>query len=238
MSDHPSAIDLDEWFVERTPGPVALHVAGCSDCTAYIAELETANAAFQRTEPAEAFLRRPAVAAELNRPDARVPTWWPKYGFGTIAGLAAAAVALLVMFDRGKPSQIGPSQAAPTPDIVRIKGRLSLSVVLKRGQEQKRYTGRVKVQPGDEIRVELLADKPTQLSVGIQTDAGDWLPLRESFTAAMGSGPVHDDAIVFDEEPTRGWVLAGPPDDIARIRSGQPLVGDSIARLRIEWEQE
>jgi hypothetical protein len=49
---------------------------------------------------------------------------------------------------------------------------------------------------------------------------------------------VHDDAIAFDEEATRGWILAGTPDVIAQALTEGILESDDLIRLRIEWEGE
>ena len=98
MSDCPSGLDLDEWSVERTPGPLADHISGCPDCTAYIAQLDAKTAVFLQAESPEAFVHRPAIAAELNRPDSSSRSFWARYGFGALAGLAATAALLYSTF--------------------------------------------------------------------------------------------------------------------------------------------
>lgn len=238
MSDCPSGLDLDEWSVERAPGALADHIRSCPKCTAYIAQLDAETAVFLQAESPEAFVHRPAIAAELNRPDSSSRSFWARYGVGALAGLAAAAVALFVMLDRGKPSGQSLPPATPETDVVRIKGNMSLAVVRKRGSQQTRHTGSVSVKPGDELRVELTTSQEASITVGIRTDNGEWVPLREGFTASAGTGPVHDDAIAFDAEPTRGWVIAGSPNAVADALTQGIVEQPDVSRLRIEWESE
>ena len=238
MSDCPSGLELDAWFIERTPGPLADHIAQCELCAGYIARLESEDAAFIAAEAPEAFVHRPAIAAELNRPEPVQRSFWSRFGWSALASIAAAAVALLVMIDRGKTNEDVLTPDTPAPDIVRIKGKTSLAVVLKRGDSQTRHTGTVRVKPGDEIRVELNSGEVTTLTVGIRTDDGQWMPLNEGFQSRLGSEPVHDDAIAFDEEATRGWIIAGAPDAITHALAQGILDSDDLIRLRIEWEGE
>lgn len=238
MSDCPNGLDLDEWSIEQLPGSLADHIAGCEKCTAYIQRLASEQATFLAQESPEAFVHRPAIAAELNRPEVHRRPFWTRFTFGALASLATAAVALFVMLDRGKPTPERLPLPGSTPDIVRMKGQMALSVVLKRDGKQTRYHGAIQVRPHDEIRVELTTSQETSLTVGIRTDDGEWMPLREGFQSAAGTGPVHDDAIVFDNTPTRGWIIAGTPDAVASALAGTIQDSDQLTRIRIEWVSE
>ena len=227
MSDHPAPIELETWYAERLGDHVEAHLEGCTQCREYVRDLENLTASFLADESTEQFLQRPAIAAELNRPAprssvARTSIW--AWLMPLLAG--AAAIALVAI-----PTESGHLPTPDSPDTVRMKGALQLEVVRWRAGTQTAHTGDVRLMEGDRLRLKIIVSEETTLTVGVLEDGGGWVPLAERRAFAPGPHALPDESLEVDAEPTRGWVLAGSPEDVDRARQTLDFTGLGPVRL-------
>ncbi len=243
---HPSVTLLEAHAAGDAEPEVAEHVKQCDRCQRYHASLAEAKARFLAAEPAEAFLRRPAIRAALSDPrpedqpaapltaavEAVRRGSWRETGrrwlaFASVA--AAAAFAGLV---------IVPSSRPPADDI-RAKGSMPaarLTVARKRGPSVSHHFGQVSIRPGDELQLELDLVRPMTMSVGILADDGEFTLLAPSRRWAAGRHDVGGFALQVDHAPTAGWFVAGSRDGMERLRRvGRP--GPDVFSCRIEPER-
>ncbi len=232
MSEHPSAIQLEGWYTERQPDEIGRHIEGCSTCQHHVSQLEEAGDAFLKEESAAAFLSRPAIAAELNRAHATPkPTsrWW----WALAPALAAAAVLIVMM--RGPAEK--PTPPEDKPDVIRFMGDAKVGVILLRDSGQSRRSGTLALRPGDGIRVELTLTEAGHVAVGVLERDGTWTPLMTD-TLPAGVHVLAGDALFVTEEPTRGWILVGSPDQLAaavKRRTTDSSRFDGLAVMELTW---
>ncbi len=224
-STHPSAVALEGWYAERAPAEVGDHVGGCEQCQTYIQQLEEARAAFLKDEPAAAFLRRPAIGAELNRPAATPRVrWW----LALLPALAAAALVAFFMRPPGLPIEV---PYTDTPDVIRFMGSTRISVALKRGGVQTTMSGALELRPADAFRVRLTLAEPGKVTVGVLEENGTWTPLLDAVELPAGQHWATDEALIVDNSPTSGWILAGAPAKVRAARTSPKLAGVTVMRL-------
>jgi hypothetical protein len=218
---HPTPFRLEAWHAGEDDDEVAQHLPGCAICQAYVDDLARCRTAFVAERNAEAAVR--AARQQLEAPRGQ-PRRWLRW----IALPAAAALAvLLLLWPRGV--------APPTDrtDAIRLKGGLGLAVIrLAADGRQSRHQGEVVVQPGDRLRVELTVPRSMVLAVGLlEEQERGWTLLRPARRLAAG---VHRLArpLEVDARPTAAWLIAGPPEAVARARK-QPTGVAGVARLRL-----
>lgn len=222
---HPTPFRLEAWYAGEADDEVAQHLPGCAVCQAYVDELARSRTAFVAERNAEAAVR--AARQQLETPRGQ-PRRWLRW----IALPAAAALALLLL--------LWPRGVAPPTDrtdAIRLKGGLGLAVVrLAADGRQSRHQGEVVVQPGDRLRVELTVPRSMVLDVGLLDDQQGWIVLRRAERLEAG---VHRLArpLEVDARPTAAWLIAGPPEAVARARK-QPTGVAGVARLRLRSASE
>jgi hypothetical protein len=165
---------------------------------------------------------------------------WMKVAPGAGAGPGPVS-----MRDRGSPSAPASANAPATPGLgaagqgagdpeTSFKGGAQVAVVRERGGRQERFVSTVVVRPGDRLRIEVALDRPGSILAGVLADDGTFLPLMAAATRGAGTHFSEQDAR-FDAEPTRGWVIAGSPDAIAKAKAARaPVPG--VTAMRLEWE--
>jgi hypothetical protein len=164
---------------------------------------------------------------------------WMKVAPGPGAGPGRVS-----MRDRGSPSATatnaaaapglgGAQEGAGDPE-TSFNGGPQVAVVRERDGRQERFVSKVVVRPGDRLRIEVALDRPGSILAGVLADDGTFLPLMADATRGAGTH-FSEQAARFDAEPTRGWVIAGPPDAIAKAKAARaPVAG--VTAMRLDWE--
>lgn len=232
---HPSSIDLEAFAVgEPLPSAAASHVEECADCTAFVEELR----ALTSTGPTQR--EAAAAVARAAPPEPKRRLWL--VATSVVTPLAAAAAILLLARRPLPPDRVIPAEPAMAttshaepasePD-TRFKGGLQVAVVRERGGEQARFSGAVKVRPGDRIRVEVALDREQAILGAVLADDGSYLELMPD--AVRGAGThFSEKSAKIDASPTRGTILIGSPEAVARARATRRM--DDVATVRVEWE--
>ncbi len=247
---HPAQHRL-EALAAGDADPAALaHLEGCAACAEVVAALRAEVEAFRRTADAPAFVdavlaraeARPAkpaatpVEAALAAPPRNVTV----LRFVTVVAPLFAIAAAIVLYLR-TPSTIatapGPGKE-PAGSDVRFKGGLELAVVREREGTQARFSGDVRVRPGDRIRAEIAIDGQVPLSAVVVQDAAAgsdpaaWVLL----TPTLLDAGVHfsPESIRFDEERFEGWLVVGEPDKVAAARKSRRWDEVRVMRIRSE----
>jgi hypothetical protein len=242
MSTHPSSLDLEAFACGETASSagraVASHIDDCPACRAFVERVRGALSRGPSKEEARDLVAR--IAKRPARP-ARRPVW--QYASTVVVPLAAAAALLLFLrtpSTRGvlvppAPAVSEPSSAAPLADPdpkTTFKGGIPIAVIRDRDGVQERFTGSVKVRPGDRLRVELALDREQAILVGVLGDDGSWLELMEG--VRRPATHFSDRSARVDSSPTRGSILVGTPEAVARARATRSFEG--VSHLRVEWE--
>lgn len=180
-----------------------------------------------------------------------------------IAPLAAAAAILLLTRAPATPPAIGPSAGdprAPTtykiqmgtlppgvtpadPDLGRtasagepdtqFKGGMQVAVVRDRAGAQARFSSTVRVRPGDRLRVEVALDHEQAILGAVLADDGSYLELMPQGVRGPGTH-FSERSAKIDAAPTRGTIIIGSPEAVARARETRNLEG--VTTLRVELE--
>ncbi|MBX3228487.1 MAG: hypothetical protein KIT84_07535 [Labilithrix sp.] len=229
-SSHPAGFRLDGHVAGDVDAEVAAHVETCAECRAYVTAIASAAGAFTPSErEVETFLARvtsaPEVAAvlPLRRRFARV-AW--------IATPFVAAAALFLILRRGDHD---PTMVEPTPSgETRFKGGVQLSAIRDRDGWQERVSGEIAVRPGDRLRVDVAIDSERPVVVGFLGNDGSWSVLLAPTLLEAGSH-LSERVARFDDSPTEGVILAGPPDAVEAARESRDF--DGLAVLPVVWER-
>lgn len=197
-------------------------------------------------------------AAPPARADARRRLWM--IATSVVTPLAAAAAILLLARSTTLPSPPTSSprdplsagaQAPAPPDTIqmgrlpqpvaaaepdtRFKGGMQIAVVRDRGGLQTRFSGPVVVKPGDRLRVEVALDREQAILGAVLSDDGNYLELMPE--GVRGAGTYFSErSAKIDETPTRGTIVIGSPEAVARARATKQF--DGVATLRVEWEPQ
>ena len=228
MTSHPAAFKLEAYHVgEGSPEErqaLEAHLQGCEPCGRYLAELDTHRQAFLADEDPEAFLRRPAIAAAMNAARVAQPERRPWWHLGWL--LAPAAVAAIVLL------AMPPSPTEPSD--IRLKGAdIAAEVVLLRAGAQRQIRGELVLAPKDAFRLQVTLTGDTVLSAGILEDDGTWTLLADAQALNAGVHFLPDDALHVGDEPVRGWLLVGTPEQVAGARKSQDYRG--LRSMRVSW---
>jgi hypothetical protein len=144
--------------------------------------------------------------------------------------LALVAAALFVL----RPGTPGPDgfPTAPTETALRLKGPPVLAVVRERQGNQERFTSAIAVAPDDRLRLELTVDREGMYEAGLLGEDGSWLMLLSPTMLTPGAH-FSEKAAHLDDRPTPGWMLAGPPEDVARARATREFTGLAILAVKV-----
>ncbi len=261
--EHPSALALDSLAAGDPVPEAQAHVETCAHCTEYVATVRAEAAAFANAAPPaflanlEALATSPvelpgqekgpaaARAAETpaeERPAAEGPRVTRladarakrervlSFAYAALP-LALVAAALFVLRPTPTPSPDG-FPTAPTESTMRLKGPPVLAVVRDRRGAQERFTSTVAVAPDDRLRVELTVDRGGMYEAGLLGEDGSWLVLLSPTMLAPGAH-FSEKAAHFDDKPTQGWLVGGPPEDVARARATRDFNGLAIVAVKV-----
>lgn len=197
------------------------------------------------------------VAIETKREDAtrarRRRAWM--LATSVITPLAAAAAVLLLARGAPLPGR-SPTTATNRPAVAtststststesplaatdhvepdtQFKGGMQVAVVRERGGKQERFSSTVRVRPGDRLRVEVALDQEQAILGAVLADDGSYIELMPLATRGPGTH-FSERSAKIDGSPTRGTILIGTPEAVARARATRLLVG--VSTLRVEWE--
>ena len=214
-SEHPTPEALEAYQVgETVDAAIAAHVASCDACSAWLDGQSGRRRALLAREAPDAFARRIRATADAA-PEVRTrrPTRW----LWALPGFAAAALLVLVAVPSTAPTP-------ETPGTTRLKGDLGVDLIVAGPDDaQRRATEAVVlVHPGDRLRVELHVPESREVTAGVLTVDGDWIPLVEA--ARLDAGVhVPETTLEVDDEPLDAWLIAGSPAEVAAARrAGAP----------------
>jgi hypothetical protein len=125
--------------------------------------------------------------------------------------------------------------AAVEPE-TQFKGGPQVAVVRERGGQQARFSGSsgpLRVRPGDRIRLEVALDREQAILGAVLGDDGSYLELMPDAVRGPGTH-FSEKSAKFDAAETRGTVLIGTREAVARARTTHQL--DGVTSVRIEWE--
>lgn len=241
MSEHPSSLDLEAFACGEPIARVRDHVGACAECRAFVDRLGAGRVDDVEAMVSAAEERAARVVSIRSAGSARAPLRRARpllYALPLVAAAAGFAV-----WARLPPPAAPSNSAAPAilaaadptgePETT-FKGGVQLAVVRERAGAQARFTSAVSVAPGDRLRIEVALDRNATILAGVLAEDGTFLMTMA--TGDRGAGThFAEQAARFDADPTRGWLLAGPPDAIARARAAKRPVGGVIA-MRLEWE--
>jgi len=167
------------------------------------------------------LMRSPAPPAPSSDDDPRAPTNY-KVQMGTLPpGLAPSPT-----------TTSGTTSGAAEPD-TQFKGGMQVAVVRDRAGAQARFSSTVRVRPGDRLRVEVALDHEQAILGAVLADDGSYLELMPQ--AVRGPGTHFSErSAKIDAAPTRGTIIIGSPEAVARARETKNLEG--VTTLRVDLE--
>jgi hypothetical protein len=231
MSDHPSKFRLEESWTGKSYPEIESHVDSCEECRDYVESMKRERLALLQNESAQEFMFRAGLHTEFEAqnlsseaPEPKHIVWWIS------APLVLVAIALISLMFINPPTPTIPQPGAQGE--VTFKGHAKLSVILLRDGKQSLQSGKMTIVGGDKLRIQLELTKPSQVTVGVLQDDGSWNAVAVNIQLAAGKHLVHKDALDVDENPTSGWILAGPHTDVELARKSRRF--DFLAVLRIE----
>lgn len=249
---HPSSLALEALACGEPRATVAAHVEECAACKEFVAQLRGVVAAGPSAAEADAIVMR-AVAGMTRDVDAKAKAKakatriWAVASSVVVPLAAAAAIFLLVRTNPGTSPTTAPTAAPPDtiqmgemparePD-TQFKGGAQIAVVRERGREQARFSGVVRVRPGDRLRVEVALDREQAILGGVLAEDGTYLELMAQGVRGPGTH-FSERSAKIDAAPTRGTIVVGSPDAVARARAaaGPNRLLEGVATLRVEWE--
>jgi hypothetical protein len=129
---------------------------------------------------------------------------------------------------------IATASGAAEPD-TQFKGGMQVAVVRERGGAQARFSSTVRVKPGDRLRVEVALDHEQAILGAVLADDGSYLELMPQ--AVRGPGTHFSErSAKIDAAPTRGTIIIGKPEAVARARETKSFEG--VTTLRVELESQ
>ena len=215
MTEHPSAYQLEAHAVGETNDSVSDHLKTCEVCQVYVSELNEARSAMLNERPPAMFLAQPEIAAALSEADSKVP-FFRRINRWLLAPIAITACAIFFLMQA--PVQDRTSEE----DTLLMKGHTAqLEVLRMRSGETTSHSGKLSLKKGDRIRIRVRLAAPRMLSVGILTAEKSWTEIAPVRLYERGVHWVHTEAFETDDSPQSGRILAGTPQAIQDLRSGQ-----------------
>ncbi len=248
---HPAQHRLEALAAgDADPGALA-HLDGCAACAEVVRQLRDELHTFRLEADAPAFVEavlaraakapeapaRAPVAAALAAPPRNVTV----LRFVTVVAPIFAIAAAIFLYLR-TPSTITTQAGGgkePGSSDVRFKGGLQVAVVREREGAQSRFSGEVRVRPGDRIRAEIALDGQAPLTAVLVKDDGAAGSSAEAWvllTPTLLDAGVHfsPESIRFDQERFDGWLVVGDPDKVAAARKSRRW--DEVRVMRIRFE--
>jgi len=184
-AEHFSSFELDLYFAEREPrADVEQHVAACTRCSAYLAELALLHEAAEPPRAVHLPPRVVSVAARSTR------------AFGPRWALGAAAAVLVVAVGHAVSRQ--PGDAA----YVAVKGSPAVQLLLHRSGHTRPWDGTSAVFAGDALALRVACERFVHVSVVAAPSPGQPAPVRLS-DAECPSDPTQalPFTLLVDDEP-------------------------------------
>lgn len=230
MADHPPSYLLEELAAGVEDEATARHVQRCEACRAYVDRLRQAAAEFE-----EQGLTAGDFADQVA---ARTGSSWAgvRVAGGALALVAAAALLFFIFRPTHEPQRpLAMNSATETsePAPVRFKGAAQLAVIRLRDGGQERLSAEAGVRAWDRLRVEISVDAPGTVEVGVLSKDGAWVTLLPATMLEPGTH-LTPQAVRFDESPSAGWIIAGPPDAVQRARTTRRFEGVAVMPLHPE----
>ena len=255
---HPSSLDLEAFAVgEPLPAAFAGHVEECAACASFLRELRALITSGPSATEAEDVVARAFARARVEPVlQERIPGKRKLWLVATSVVTPLAAAAAILLLARSEPLHPQVSSAPPLTTVSRIqmaplpsppsppaaepetqfKGGLQVAVVRERAGQQARFSGSsgpVRVRPGDRIRVEVALDREQAILGAVLGDDGSYLELMPDAVRGPGTH-FSEKSAKFDAAETRGVILIGTREAVARARATHQLEG--VTTVRIEWE--
>lgn len=242
MSEHPSSIALEAFACGERSEAVREHVEACEACRSFVDRISQESAVFAADAGAvDEMLRRASAAAT----DDVVPLVHKKtdkrLALLPIVAVAAGVLLWLRIGAGPAPTKLTDNSplatandSVPGEPETSFKGRLLVAVVRERDGDQRRFVSRVGIRGGDRLRIEVALDRSATILAGVLAEDGAFLDLMPEGVRAAGTH-FSEQAAHFDSEPTRGWILVGPAEAIARSKAARaPQAG--VTAMRLDWE--
>lgn len=243
LSPHLAACDRCSAFVERLRGALA---AGPSRSTADAVVARVVGRHDGRALPASVEDRADAPRTPLLGGGASTRARRAAWMLASTAAVPLAAAAALLLFLRAPPTEdalapVPPSTPTPSALVATggpepettFKGGVQVAVIRERAGAQARFTGVVRIRPGDRLRVEVALDREQAILAAVMGDDASWVELMSEGVRRPGTHFSERSARV-DASPMQGTILVGSPEAVARARSERRLEG--VAAVRVEWE--
>lgn len=171
QEQHPGEVALLNYSAGRpVEARTKAHIESCPECQKRIAALRRERSEFDAPE-AEAQLEE---YLHRHRQDRKIVL------LRTFRWAAAAAVLLLV-------AGVFTFLALRQPDGSRVKGSVSASVYVKRGEEVLRADDNFLYRSGDKIRLGILSPAPVLVTVLVEQEGG-WSPIPDLTDVAVPPG--------------------------------------------------
>lgn len=255
---HPSSLDLEAFACGDELERVASHLESCDACRGFVDEARVLAGEGPSTEDIERLVARagraPAERAANDAPAKPTAPGGRRLWLVTstvVAPLAAAAAVLLLARSAPLPAPaapaaspsspslppaVSPASTAPSPTTdpeTTFKGTIQLAVVRERSGEQARFSGHVKVRPGDRIRVEVALDREQAILGAVLADDGSYLEVMPAGVRGPGTHYSEKSARI-DGSPTAGTVVIGSPEAVQLARVTKRFEG--VTSIRVELE--
>lgn len=231
---HPNSLALEAFACGEPSEPIAAHVRDCSACGSFVERLRGALSSGPSKKRAAEVVGRVASRSPERR------RWLFSAGTIAVPLVAAAALVFLVRTPSTREALVPPPAAESTtarplpteaPETT-FKGSAQVAVIRERGGHQERFTGRVPVQAGDRLRVEVALDREQDILGAIMGDDGSWLELMPDATRGPGTH-FSDRSARVDASPLSGTILVGSHAAVERARSSHRF--DDVTTVRVEW---
>lgn len=260
MTHHPSSLDLEAFACGETEDLLEPHLAECDRCSAFVERVRGALAAGPSRARADDVVARvaaqdrerasrageggPRAEPQTRARDAARRRGWMKASTVAVPLAAAAALLLLLRSPSTKDAlaPTAPTAERPSAPVVTgdpdpettFKGGIQVAVIRERAGEQARFTGVVRIRPGDRLRVEVALDREQAILAAVMGDDASWVELMSEGVRRPGTHFSERSARV-DASPMQGTVLVGSPEAVARARSERRFEG--VSAVRVEWER-
>ena len=243
---HPQMDELEAHHFGHALPEVGRHLPTCAACRAAVDALGSAEADFQALylgsdRKLDDLIRRARMPLEEASKQVR---WWRlggPVGLTLTGALATAALTLVVQPWGPEPANPGRGASRTTnagdvalPELV-AKGTATMTLIRERNAVQAYLQGsEATVAPGDRLRLRFFVKRKENVSAGILTDAGEWVPFFEGPLAAGMHTPTA--TLAVDSEPSSGRVLVGASERVDEAKQGGEVAMD-LQVMRLVWQR-
>lgn len=209
------------------------HLAGCLDCTAALAEIQSDQAAFKTVMPFERFVADHERRQAAHTPLASLVAWWQRarWPLATAAVAATAVVALLIV---SRPD-----------DELRLKGSdVKIGFLVKQGDEIRRGSDGERLAEGDRIQFLIRADAAARSMVLVGIDGRGAVTVygAESLLEQVKGEPevrLLPESIILDDAvgPERFFAVFSSELGPEALHTEVQLAAQELARSQVDLSQ-